>query len=180
MTAEILFCIKYLKDHGVNAQNLWEYDTAIERFDTSNFTIVKLRDAPISEQFFEDLAKGLRSLWPPGDKDNKYPWRDSVKNLKMRLQALWEERRLNNYTLDECLAVARRYLAQFENDTKYMKLLKYYIWKQKKLVSSDGSVTYTYESQFADMLEGKSDIDAIENEWASMLTDVSIGEGDLI
>ena len=177
MTAEDLFCVKHLYEQGVTSKTFDSLVELLDRFDVSDYTITKVG----KESFYEDLAKNLRELWPPGEKDGKYPWRDSVKNISFRLKALWEDRKLSDFTIDDCLMVARRYLARFEQDTKYMMLLKYFIWKQKKLVNpTTGKITYVYDSMLADMLEGKSDIDAIENEWEQLIQDASIGEGRLI
>lgn len=178
MTAENLFCVKHLHKQGVTSETFDELVKLLDRFDVSGYTITKLQ----SDSFFKELAEKLRELWPPGEKDGKYPWRDSVKNLTTRLKILWKERNLDKYkfNITECLEVARRYLVQFENDTKYMKTLKYFIYKQNKIVAHDGKITYTFGSQFADMLEGKGDVDRIENEWENIMNDVNIGEGELI
>lgn len=106
------------------------------------------------KNFFETLAVALRKLWPEGEKDGKFPWRDSVPNLTKRLKLLWDIRSLKEYTLDECLTVARMYVSQYEHNTKYMKTLKYFILRQnEKLMGAEGKVYYTNNSTFADMLE---------------------------
>lgn len=104
--------------------------------------------------YFEQIADGLRKLWPSGEKDGKYPWKDSIPNLVKRLEFIWKERNLKDkYTLDDCLIAGRRYLSQFEQNAKYMQILKYFIFKQNKLIHPNGKVTYTYKSTLADMLE---------------------------
>lgn len=139
------------------------------------FSLVKDEN---QQSFFEELAEGLRNLWPPGEKDGKYPWRDSVSNLSRRLEALWRDRQLKDFSIDDCLMVARRYLAQFEQSTKYMKTLKYFILKQDKLIAENGRITYTNSSLFADMLEGKVEIDiGMDDEWNAIINGVQdIGE----
>lgn len=105
------------------------------------------------EEFLEAVAKGLRNLWPSGEKDGKWPWRDSVANIRKRLEFVWQQYELGDgYTVDDCLRAGRRYLAQFESSTKYMMLLKYFVFKQEKMVASDGRISYTYKSAFADFL----------------------------
>lgn len=103
--------------------------------------------------FLEAVATGLRKLWPAGEKDGKWPWRDSVPNIQKRLEFIWKYYKLgDNYTVEQCLRAGRRYLAQFEGSCKYMMLLKYFIFKQEKIVGKDGRITYTYKSVFADYL----------------------------
>ena len=178
MTGETLFCIKYLLERGIDSSNFDETARLLEKQDVPEYKLVKQE----ADTFFTELASKLRELWPPGEKDGKYPWRDSVKNLATRLKILWKERGLEKYkyNLNECLQVAQRYLAQFNENTKYMKTLKYFIYKQSKIVAHDGKITYTFSSQFADMLEGNSDIDRMENEWEEIMNDATFGEGVLI
>ncbi len=118
----------------------------------------------IQSDFYTELAKGLRPLWPEGEKDGKFPWRDSVTNLSKRLETLWSVRNLGEYPMDTCLTVARQYLAQFEHNAKYMKTLKYFILKQDKLVQKDGRIRYIWQSPFADMLESSSTMSDMDDE----------------
>jgi len=123
-----------------------------------------------SEDFYTKLATELRKLWPTGEKDNKWPWKDSVKNLSERLETLWSLRDLKDYSLETCISVAQRYVAQYETDKKYMQILKYFILKQKDIVQKNGLIKKVSESKFADMLEGKSEVDAALNEWEGILS----------
>lgn len=113
-----------------------------------------------SSDFYDELAEKLRSLWPAGDKDGKWPWRESVPVLSKRLRFIWTERGLRDkYSIEQCLTAARRYLAQFEGSTKYMQVLKYFIFKQIKYKNSSGEETCIYKSTLIDMLES-SPLDA--------------------
>lgn len=136
-------------------------------------------DTP-EEEFFTELATKLRGLWPAGNKGGIYPWRDSVPNLTARLQELWELRGLPKFTIETCLSVAQRYISKFENDDKYMQTLKYFIMRNnEKVISPDGKIHYTHRSTFADMLEGKKEEDAVQNEWEELLNRSNFGEGTI-
>lgn len=178
LTPELKFCVRYLNEHGISSEKFKIIAKAVSIRDPY-FRLVPLVIPPPS--FFEELASKLRELWPPGDKDGKWAWRDSVPNLADRLKVLWENRlEGKEYSIEDCLAVANRYLSRFELDTKYMQILKYFIWKQKNLINSDGKIKYIVESKFADMLEGKSDEDAVQNEWESIMSSSDFGEGNLV
>lgn len=113
-----------------------------------------LKDIQPETGFYVNLATALRELWPQGEKDGKYPWRGPVPKLAERLEFIWKEYDLRDkYSIDDCLMAARRYLAKFETDAKYMQVLKYFIFKQQKLVGHDGQVKYIYKSSLVDMLE---------------------------
>lgn len=146
-TEESLFCMKYLLDHGWFEDQRAEIESITEHLET-DFTLVEVKSS-----FFTELASKLRELWPPGEKDGKYPWRDSVSNLAKRLQFLWTMRDMKDYTIDQCLTAARRYLAQFEDNVKYMRILKYFILKQSSIVDSKGGQKLVNQSLLADMLE---------------------------
>ena len=138
---EVLFCARYLSERGYDSHN---FDGLVELSNNLEVDYNLVKKEPTT--FFIELAEKLREMWPAGDKDGKYPWRDSTDNLKRRLIHLWNTRlQGQEYTLDECLTVARRYLSQFQEDTKYMQILKYFIMKDKK-------------SKFADMLESQKEL----------------------
>lgn len=176
-TSEIKFCVRYLVEHGVSSREFSVLSGLALRAQTEpEFALVRLEKS----DFFTELAEKLRDLWPSGEKDGKFPWRDSVSNLSRRLQQLWKERFPDKtFTIDQCLIVARRYLAQYENNTKYMRTLKYFIMKQKDYGLKDGRKKIFNESIFADMLEGKAEEDAVLNSMDGVLGTMTFGEGEL-
>ena len=162
---EAIYCVKYLAERGyLNQKKLTEIAMLLDDFDV-DFNMVR-----IEKDFFTRLAEALRPLWPAGEKDGKYPWRDSVANLSCRLYTLWIVRNLKEYTIEQCLTVARRYLAQFETNAKYMRTLKYFILKQGEIIDKAGLIRRTNESIFADMLEGdESTVTNNQEDWESLL-----------
>ena len=140
-TREVLFCARYLSGNGITADNFNDVLQHLNKL-SGEYTIVKMEN----RDFYYELASRLREMWPPGEKDGKYPWRDSVDNLRRRLQELWKIRFPNRtLTIEQCLAVARKYLSQFQGSTKYMQILKYFIKKEGT-------------SKFADMLDSESEL----------------------
>ena len=128
-----------------------------------------------SGDYYQKIASCLKGLWPSGEKKivnrngtvSSYPWQESVNNLVKRLEFLWKDRGFKkmNYTVDDCAQAAKRYLADFEKNTTYMQTLKYFVFRQEKTVSpTDGKVTYTYKSSFADYLESNPKEDLLFNE----------------
>lgn len=133
------------------------------------------------DDFFVKLANGLREIWPTGNKDGKYPWRESVSNLVIRLRALWRARNIKTRNVESVLTVARRYVAQYENDLTYMRTLKYFIYKHvASLPNEKNKNKIICESPLADMLEGKNDIDYVMNEWDSIFNEATVQDGELI
>lgn len=127
--------------------------------------------AASDEDLYTQVAKGLREIWPTGEKDGKYAWRDSVPNLVKRLQFVWKDRNFaDKYSVEDCLRAGRRYVAQFENNAKYMRTLKYFVFRQEKLIDKRGKITYTYKSDLADYLE------SVENQAEALLFNGMEGE----
>ena len=173
MTSDtVLFCAKYLAERGYKAE---DFDVLVRqsRKLKSDYNLVKKE--PTS--FFTELAEKLRELWPAGEKEGKYPWRDSVPNIRKRLMEMWFTRfKDKSYTMDQCLAAARHYLAQFDNDVTYMKILKYFILKQREIKDENGKITRYDESVLADILESGEYVTEMEVN----MDNISEGEGILI
>ena len=168
---EVKFCVKYLLDHGINALNFQAVVNQVTPLD-KKFDLVQVKK---KDNFFDELAARLRELWPPGEK------RDSVGNLSRRLEMLWKERGYTDKSIEQCLTVARRYLAKFEDNVKYMQTLKYFILKQENLIDKKtGKIKYINKSVFADMLESESELDKIDEEWGNILNGSTLDEGELI
>ena len=174
---ESIFCVKYLAQQGyLSEDKLTEIASLLDEFDV-DFNLVRVQ----KEDFFDELAKGLRNIWPAGEKDGKYSWRDSQQNIKKRLKILWNKRGFKDVPLDICLAVARKYVSQFQDSRKYMKTLKYFIMKQGEIIEKDGRIRYTDESLFADMIEANDfDPSDAQNEWEDMFNQNNLNEGVLI
>lgn len=134
---------------------------------------VDLVHTKISDEYFYKIAKALRPMWPAGDKSERYPWRDSVENLKKRLKTLWDIRRMKEYPLEDCIQTANIYLSRFANDTTYMQTLKYFILKQKEIVEPDGRIRYVNESKFAEMLEHVNQNNA-QDEFEMLATNANV------
>lgn len=144
-------CVRFLVENGVDADEFTRLSGTLSPQDT-HYELIEVKD-----DFFTTVAKGLRDLWPKGEKAGGYPWRDSVANLVQRLKLIWDYHGWSSdkYTVDECLSAGRRYLAQFEKDAKYMQTLKYFIFKQKQILGRDGKYKNTYESKLCDFLESQ-------------------------
>lgn len=138
--------------------------------------------------FFEQVAIGLKKLWPSGNKEifnrdgsvSSYAWQDSVANLVKRLEFVWKEWKFRDkYSVEDCLAAARRYLAQYEDNARYMQTLKYFVFRQIKLNHPNGKVAYNYKSSLADALESNP-VDTSADFEALFNSSNTLDQGELI
>lgn len=175
-TKEVIFCAKYLQRLGLLNDYHIKILSQLAKKSSVEFSMTEVK-----EGFFVELATALRPLWPPGDKDGKYAWRDSVENLASRLKTLWDVRGLGSYSIDTCVEIANKYLSRFQNDARYMQILKYFILKQKRVSIGENKYRYVNQSVFADMLESATDDELQQNEWNKLLEGASMSmEGHLV
>lgn len=72
------------------------------------------------------LAKQLRELYPPGMKDDRWPWRGSVLSVSERLDEF--NKMYPDISDAEIIQATKDYLAKFTEDSG-RSLLVYFIWK---------------------------------------------------
>jgi len=89
-----------------------------------------LKGAP-KKNDFRRLAQEMNELFPKGKRpDMSYQWRLSIPETVNRLQKLCEKLQCG-FTDEEALRATKAYVASFSEDRiKYMKLLKYFIFKE--------------------------------------------------
>lgn len=152
---ETLYCAKYLAQKGIGPK---EFADVLDSVNLLKNNYVLVLD---QQSFYMELAKKLIELWPKGSKNGSYSWRSTPEEIAKRLEILWKTTLKDKvYTVEDCLSAARRYLSQFENDTKYMKTLKYFIIKQNSYTDpKTGKIHYTSVSTLANLLADKSSLD---------------------
>lgn len=173
----ILMCIRY----GVNPKevldNLLKSDKII--FEDGKYLIhsgwanrmdLALLDADETipeESEIEDLVKQLIELFPKGKKEgtNQY-YRGARKDITTRLRKFMKL--YGNYTNEEIYNATKRYVDSFNGDYRYMRILKYFIYKSVRKVNEEGVGYVEDVSQLAEYLENTDDVDN-SNSWNNEL-----------
>ena len=94
---EAVFCVKYLHDRGyLSEDKLDELTSLLDDFKV-DFKLIK-----VNKDYYTELDTKLRELWPSGNKEGKFPWRDSVENLRIRLKDFGNLVVLNSILLKTC------------------------------------------------------------------------------
>lgn len=97
---------------------------------------------------FMVLADKLRSLFPEGRKEGtNLQWRDSTVMICKRLKSLVKKYGVP-FTDEEAVDATKRYVESFRGDTRYMQILRYFLWKND---TRNGEET----SQFLAYLQNK-------------------------
>lgn len=111
------------------------------------------KDVPI-DTHIEELAKALMELYPKGKKPgtNTY-WRGNLKDTKLRLKKFYKLYG-NKYTDTQILEATKKYIED-HIDLSYMRVLKYFIWKDVRKVDSEGVGYIEETSDLASYIENE-------------------------
>lgn len=113
------------------------------------------------QDFYINLANKLRELFPKGNKPGTtYNWRSSTAEISRKLKNLAVKYNCK-FTEEEAIEATKAYIASFNGDYRYMKLLKYFLLKTP--INNNGDVEV--ESEFMTYLENKDNIEHHDNSW---------------
>lgn len=111
------------------------------------------------------LATRLKEIFPKGKKDGtNYYWADGVALIIRRLK-LFFKKYGDTYTDEQIIRAAEKYVRGFNGNYQYMRLLKYFIFKEK--VGAAGEVEG--DSELISYIENAGQEEDLRNDWTSTL-----------
>lgn len=111
----------------------------------------------------KDIAKEMKEIYPKGKKPGTlHYWTEGTPIIEQRLRK-FAAKFGSNYTKEEILDATRRYVSSFKGDYSYMRILKYFIFKD-----SDEGTT----SDLINSIENKEEDNnqskfPVTNEWGA-------------
>lgn len=112
------------------------------------------------------LATKLKEIFPKGKKDGtNYYWADGVALIVRRLK-LFFKKYGNKFTDEQIIRAAEKYVQGFNGNYQYMRLLKYFIFKEK--VGANGEVEG--DSELISYIENAGQEEDLRNDWTSSLS----------
>ena len=112
------------------------------------------------------LATKLKEIFPKGKKDGtNYYWADGVALIVRRLK-LFFKKYGNKFTHEQIIQAAEKYVQGFNGNYQYMRLLKYFIFKEK--VGANGEVEG--DSELISYIENAGQEEDLRNDWTSSLS----------
>lgn len=102
------------------------------------------------------LAEQMRLLFPKGIKTGNAAWRGNVREVTLRLQKFFKLYG-SAWTDEEILDATRRYIAHFNGDYTFMRILKYFIMKSDKKTDEEGNTHIEDISELATWLENETE-----------------------
>lgn len=111
------------------------------------------------------LATRLREIFPKGRKDGtNYYWADGVILIARRLK-LFFKKYGDTYTDEQIIQATSKYVEGFNGNYTYMRLLKYFIFKEK--VGAAGEVEG--DSELISYIENSRQEDTLSRDWNTEL-----------
>lgn len=111
------------------------------------------------------LATKLKEIFPKGKKDGtNYYWADGIALIIRRLK-LFFKKYGNDFTESQIIQAAEKYVQGFNGDYQYMRLLKYFIFKEK--IGANGEVEG--DSELINYIENAGQEDELKDNWGSTL-----------
>lgn len=120
-------------------------------------------DIVVREDEIKELAEKLREIYPEGKMPGtSYYYRCNRADIVRKLKSFF--RRYGDYTPEQIMEATQRYVASFNGNYTYLRLLKYFIWKDE---NKDGETLQV--SQLADWIENKGQVNSTNADWTTNL-----------
>lgn len=118
-----------------------------------------------SEDRIEKLASELMQIFPKGKKEgtNTY-WRGNLKDTKLKLKKFFKLYG-TKYTDEQIIEATKKYVDSFNGNYSFMRVLKYFIWKDIKKQDSEGKYYIEEVSDLATLIENIDQDDFSLNDW---------------
>ena len=121
------------------------------------------------EEMLEKLAMDLMDIFPKGKKANTSQyWRGNKREIMLRLKKFFKLYG-NAYSSEDILQAAKSYVDSFNGVYSYMRILKYFIWKDEKKPHEDGTIKIVETSELANYLENVGQEEEMAEDWTSTL-----------
>lgn len=116
----------------------------------------------------ESLAAKMMELFPSGKKQGTSQYyRGNRKDIALRLKKFFKLYG-NRFTDKQILEATDKYVKAFNGNYSYMRVLKYFIWKDEKKLDSEGIGYISEVSDLASYIENESGV-SVDTDWTSSL-----------
>lgn len=115
----------------------------------------------------EDLALELMAIFPAQKKQGTcHYFRGNRKDISLRLKKFFKLYG-NSYTKEQIIEAAKKYVASFNGNYSYMRILKYFIWKDERKIDSEGKGYIEETSDLASYIDNNGE--ESNNDWTAEL-----------
>lgn len=126
------------------------------------------KSVPDNERL-ENLAKSLMEVFPAGKKEgtSQY-WKGNLRDNTLRLAKFFKLYG-DKYTDEQMIEAAKNYVSSHNGKYQYMRVLKYFIWKDTRKVNSEGEGYIEEVSDLAAFIENAKDEKNLKDDWMSTM-----------
>lgn len=115
---------------------------------------------------YTKLAESMMKIFPEGKKAGTiHYWKGNTKDISRRLKKFFKV--YGDKPDEDILSATKRYIESFNGNYQYMKILKYFIWKDERKLNEDGIIYVDTTSALADVLENKDTL--TKRDWINTL-----------
>lgn len=121
-----------------------------------------------SPERIENLALELMKVFPKEKKVGTcHYFRGNKKDISLKLKKFFKLYG-NQYTDNQIINAAKSYVNSFNGNYSYMRILKYFIWKDEKKVNEEGKSYIEETSDLASWIENEGQSEH-SNEWGELI-----------
>lgn len=158
-----------LEEKEIVVRDLLQGYMVTQRWDDVVSTILLDSDvkAPSPDRL-ENLAAQLMEIFPKQKKlGTCHYFRGNKKDIILRLKKFFKL--YGKYTDEQIVTAAKKYVESFNGDYSYMRILKYFIWKDEVKINSEGDRYVDEVSDLANWIENAGQEEDLRNDWATTL-----------
>lgn len=124
------------------------------------------KDVP-DDKRLENLAKTLMEIFPKGKKEgtSQY-WKGNLRDNTLRLAKFFKLYG-NKYSDEQLIEATKNYVNSYNGKYQYMRVLKYFIWKDARKINSEGEGYIEEVSDLAAFIENAGDEQNLKDDWMS-------------
>ena len=159
-----------LEEKEIVVRDLLQGYMVTQRWDDVVSTILLDSDvkAPSPDRL-ENLATQLMEIFPKQKKlGTCHYFRGNRKDIILRLKKFFKL--YGKYTDEQIVTAAKKYVESFNGDYSYMRILKYFIWKDEVKINSEGDRYLDEVSDLANWIENAGQEEDLRNDWTSSLS----------
>lgn len=160
---------KSLEERKILVKDMFNNYLVTQRWDDVASTVLldSDKDKPSPERI-ETLAVRLADIFPKGKKAGTcYYFKGNRKDNVLRLKKFFKL--YGHYTDEQILDAAQRYVDSFNGNYTYMRILKYFIWKDDVKKDAEGNGYVDEHSDLANWIENKDSVNTSNADWTTSL-----------
>lgn len=168
-SADIPKLFKSLEDKEILIKDVFNGYMVTQRWNDVSDTVLLDSDKETTpESRIQNLAIKLMAEFPACKKQGTcHYFRGNSKDNTLKLKKFFKLYG-NKYTDEQIVNAARRYVKSFNGNYSYMRILKYFIWKDEKKTDENGKGYIEETSDLASWIENEGQIES-NNEWTAEL-----------